>query len=604
MISIIGQYFLNHRLDLDEIEWQVEEFARAGYQGIYPHARQGLLTPYMSDDWWRAIDKIAEVCERTGMQMWIWDEDYFPSGQAGGRVVWETPGLLARQLVFTVAEVEGDGPFEVDFDPGHLLRCHAVPMTGEGEYGEPVDVTEYCGTRRQTWKKSWVKHGAYSPMINVVSSPHRRTTMTDNRYALSWRPDQPGRYAIVAGLAQPVTSQPQPDLLIPDGVRRFLELSHQQYHDRYPDKFGALIGGAFTDEPNPGGGLYPWTASFGEQFAADHGYDLLERLAHMALDISDASPAVRHHYRLTQGRLQRENYVEQIADWCDAHGIQMIGHLTRQEWLSLVAVYWPNEIRCYQKMHIPGADPLGAASSWPDAASYHTGLKVVSSAGHLFSRAQVTSDCLAVLGDDAPLRDIKHILDYQMVMGINHFTVHGLNYSLDGPRKDETPPSLFYQHSEWKHMDQVMAHTREMCEALTGGEHLCELAVLYPSTMLGIAARWGANWHDLPQERPVHEVVEALVSHQRDFDFIDEITLAEGVDAHGHTTTPESYRTIVLPHLEYIDADAADALVRFAAAGGRSPTTPTPRNAIGPATVSSSSRPSVPMPSHPFPVSR
>lgn len=48
-----AQYLINHRLDLEEIEWQVTELAKAGYHGPYAHARQGLLTPYMSEAWWR-----------------------------------------------------------------------------------------------------------------------------------------------------------------------------------------------------------------------------------------------------------------------------------------------------------------------------------------------------------------------------------------------------------------------------------------------------------------------------------------------------------------------------------------------------------------------
>ena len=96
MITLSAQHFLNHRLDPEEIRRQVREMAAAGYQAVYPHARQGMLTPWSSEDWWRALDAIAEVCRETGMRMDIWDEDYFPSGLAGGRVVWSDPGLRAR----------------------------------------------------------------------------------------------------------------------------------------------------------------------------------------------------------------------------------------------------------------------------------------------------------------------------------------------------------------------------------------------------------------------------------------------------------------------------------------------------------------------------
>ncbi|MBM4050105.1 MAG: hypothetical protein FJ279_33840, partial [Planctomycetes bacterium] len=443
-----------------------------------------------------------------------------------------------------------------------LLRAFAV---GEGKV---QDVTRFCGTRRQRWSARQIIHRAYSPEINRLGHPHWRTSFGDNRFALSWQPPTPGEYALV-GVVVKTTTGSHPDILRPESIRRFIELSYEPYFQRYGAEFGKLIKGAFTDEPSPGGPLYPWTPRFPEEFRADHGYDVLDHLAHLALDIDERSAAVRHHFRLTQHRLQCQAYTGQIGRWCEQHGILAVGHLTRTEWLSLVAAWWPNELRCYKPMHIPSADPLGATCAWAEAAAYHTGLKVASSAAHLFGRAQAGSDALAVIGDEAALRDLKFIMDYQMVLGINHFSVHGLSYSLDGPRKDEVPPSLFYQHTEWKHSRHLLDHVRTTCEALTGGEHLCELAVLYPSTSLACQARPEADWHRLPDEPLIHALVEQLLSHQRDFDFIDEVTLQETVDEEGNLTTPEPYRVILLPHLRYLDERTADALLRFAATGGR-----------------------------------
>ena len=85
MTSLTAQYFLNHRLDPEEISQHVDELAKAGFQGIFAHGRQGLLTPFMSEAWWDAVDTIIEGCRRHGIEFWIWDDDYFPSGLAGGR---------------------------------------------------------------------------------------------------------------------------------------------------------------------------------------------------------------------------------------------------------------------------------------------------------------------------------------------------------------------------------------------------------------------------------------------------------------------------------------------------------------------------------------
>lgn len=243
MISLTVQYFLNHRLDLNEIEWQMEEIAKKGYQGIYPHARQGLLTPYMSEDWWNVIAKILAMCRRTGTQMWIWDEDYFPSGVSAGRVVWDDPGLIARGLGFTIREVEGAGPFEVDFGPGMLLRAYVV---GEGKV---EDITKFCGTRRQEWTPRYVQHSAYSSQINSIGHPHWRCSMDTNRFAAVWRPAKPGKYTIV-GVVVDKTDRVHPDMLNPESVKRFLELNYEPYYERFGKEFGKLIQGAFTDEPS------------------------------------------------------------------------------------------------------------------------------------------------------------------------------------------------------------------------------------------------------------------------------------------------------------------------------------------------------------------
>ena len=191
MSSLIAQYFLNHRLDPDEIEWQMEEFARQGYHGVYAHARAGLLTPYFSEAWWQALDRMIEACKRTGLELWIWDEDYYPSGLCGGRVVWDDPGLVARQLEFTIQRVDGADGVEVDFAPGMLLRAFAIPAREDGTLGEPLDVTAHCGTRRQHWGGRHLRHGAYSPLINRIGHPHWRASIQENRFALMWQPPEP-----------------------------------------------------------------------------------------------------------------------------------------------------------------------------------------------------------------------------------------------------------------------------------------------------------------------------------------------------------------------------------------------------------------------------
>ena len=115
-------------------------------------------------------------------------------------------------------------------------------------------------------------------------------------------------------------------------------------------------------------------------------------------------------------------------------------------------------------------------------------------------------------------------------------------------------------------MNDYVKHT---CQELTGGRHLCQIALLYPSTSLACQIKPGIQWQNLDDEKRTHELVEFLLSQQRDFDFIDEVTLRENVTEEGELTTPEKYRYLLLPYLRYIDSRTLEAIGRFAAGGGR-----------------------------------
>lgn len=570
MTHLAAQYFLNHRLDAAEVAAQTRMIAEAGYDGIMAHARPGMLTPYFSQEWWDAVDAIHDACSQSGASMWIWDEDYFPSGTAGGRVTWDEPAFYARELLFAEHRITSDGGrIELDFRAAQLLCVTAYREAPDGSLGEPVDLMAYCGTRRQTWGERRIIHAAYSAHVDPAGPPHWRASFTDNRWALVWTPPAPGVWVIIATQAATIHGM-RPDILAPEATQAFIAAVYEPYATRYGDALGRTITGLFTDEPNPGTGHFPWSRHLPAAFAADHGYDVREALPHLARDLGPQSPGIRWQYRQTQHRLQRAAFTGLMAAWCREHRLIFAGHLTRTEWLSLTASMWPNELRFYADFDIPCADPLGAAIAWPDAAAYHTGLKVVSSAAHVFGKLASGSDALAVMGEECGLRDMKHHLDFHMVMGLTWFNLHGLNYSMDGPRKDEVPPSLFYQHSQWPYMRPFLDAVRATCEALSAGRHRCTIALLYPSTSVG--AQFDGtrkDWFCIPDEAAIHAIVEALLSHQRDFDFIDETTLQERVDVDGTLATAEDYTVIVLPRLRFIEAETAAALERLLAAGRR-----------------------------------
>ena len=76
----------NETMDDASISERIKEFYEQGFQGFFMHSRGGLLTPYLSDEWFHACRTAADIAKKYNMKAWIYDEDGWPSGFAGGLV--------------------------------------------------------------------------------------------------------------------------------------------------------------------------------------------------------------------------------------------------------------------------------------------------------------------------------------------------------------------------------------------------------------------------------------------------------------------------------------------------------------------------------------
>ncbi len=75
----------NGELDEKELIRQVGVMREMGFGGFFMHSRSGLITEYLGDEWFRLINAVADEGARQGMEVWLYDEDRWPSGSAGGK---------------------------------------------------------------------------------------------------------------------------------------------------------------------------------------------------------------------------------------------------------------------------------------------------------------------------------------------------------------------------------------------------------------------------------------------------------------------------------------------------------------------------------------
>ena len=90
----------NCELEQKELEWQLEVFKKMGFGGAHMHVRTGMATPYLSDEHMELIKACVGKAKKEDMLAWLYDEDRWPSGPAGG-IVTKDRQYRARYLLFT-----------------------------------------------------------------------------------------------------------------------------------------------------------------------------------------------------------------------------------------------------------------------------------------------------------------------------------------------------------------------------------------------------------------------------------------------------------------------------------------------------------------------
>ena len=98
-------WFWNDKIDKTEIVRQLNLMHEQKVYECVIHARYGLETPYFSEEWFECIGFTIREGKRLGMRFWIYDENNFPSGYAGGKVLAEQEAAWSvKALIFAFSE--------------------------------------------------------------------------------------------------------------------------------------------------------------------------------------------------------------------------------------------------------------------------------------------------------------------------------------------------------------------------------------------------------------------------------------------------------------------------------------------------------------------
>ncbi len=549
-------WFLNHELEEAEMRWQVREMHSQGVGGFILHARHGLITPYMSQEWMDNLAAAIDEGKKLAMKAYLYDENNWPSGPADAMVFeghseYRMSGVVLSEEFEVARRARVRRRLKVEDE---LIAVIAVPV----EDGEPVEFPESA--------------------VNLADFVEGTE--------LDWRP--PGGtwrvYVFSRRWFDGHFFGSYLDTLNPQAVRRFIELTHERYAERFGSEFGSTIQGIFTDEPSMnfnGSDALPWTGRLPGEFEWRKGYELLPALPALFREMGPATAKIRCDWYDVTTSLYTEAYFKQIYEFCDAHNLSLMGHVDCEGELVEHTRQQGDFFRGARWMHWGGVDFL-CELTWPAEDSPWglnnlAGPKFASSAAHLLGKRVVGCECFGLASQWAvDLRNLKWMTDWIVTLGVNLLEPHAFYYSIQGFRKWECPPGEFYQSAFWPYYRHLADYAGRLCSLFIDGQHRADVAFFYPIKSMWAELGPGPTAKAKELTESFNRLGRLLLKLNFDFDVVSEEMLQEAefedgtiLIKHPDGSAAERFKILAMPAVTTISRQTARKLLEFVRCGGR-----------------------------------
>lgn len=534
----------NDEMDAGRIREHLQLMAKGGFGGAFVHPRPGLVTPYLSEEWFSLWEVALEEAERLGIKLYIYDENSYPSGFAGGNVPAELPDCLANCAILKVYGLTDLPALATQAPPmlrrpGKPIRAYAMKEIGDGRYELLHDITTVPAAQ-------WGEYGEQFWCIEL-GVPETSTWLGGFAYA---------------------------DLLRPEVTEAFLRSTHEQYAARFGERFGSSIPALFTDEPeiSPGNlfehghDFVPFTYWFASQFEQRNGYSLLDYLPFLFREAASSglphdAMKVRYDYYTTIHDLWTDNSVRPISQWCEAHGIAYTGHYMEHNWPQPFNRSSPSVMSMYEYMHWPAIDMLMAfllddrtARNFPAFLDDHRHLMITireaHSAANQFDRPRVLCEAYGAGGWDSTFEDYKRIGDWLYVHGINFLNPHLTYSTIVGARKRDHPQSFDWRQPWWEEFGTLNDYFARLSVALSSGKTYNRILVLNPTTSSYLYTPESYTQGDSAAlADDTRELAQRLADSGWDYDWGDEYILARHGKADGSSlqVAARRYDLVIIP---------------------------------------------------------
>ncbi len=522
----------NDDLTNEELRWQVKEMKDKGFGGYFMHSRVGLKTPYLSEEWMERIANTLDEGKKQEMETWLYDEDKWPSGAAGGIVTADNEEYRAKYM-----EKININPSQID----DYLNDKRV---------KAVFALDLAGNKLKDMYK-----------IESKSDLEDQNNYDLKLYAFKIKTQAPRNW---------FNGESYADLLNPDAVEKYINITHEKYKEEFAEDFGEYMPGIFTDEPNyvnEGENTRPWTLGFADYFKELHDYDILNKLPLLYYETGDYHK-VRYDFFYTITKRFIEAFSKPVYEFCEDNNLELTGHYLEEDTLfrqtNVIGAAMPH----YEYMQVPGIDHLGRNIEDPLT------LKQCSSAAHQFGRNRILCENFGVSGHSMSFEDQKWIADFHFALGVTYTCQHLVLYSMVGDRKRDYPPTFSYHQPYWEDYKLINDYFARAGWVCSQGDYIADTLVLHP--IASVWANFDRDYADNKYDEELTKLQDILLSSQISFDYGDEIIMEDNaavVEEKGEVylqiAEKGSYKVVVIPPSLTWSQKTLKLLQKFINKGGK-----------------------------------
>ncbi len=474
-----------------------------------------------SPESWRTFKYTVERAHARGMALWLYDEQGYPSGTAGGKTLQGHPEWQARAYLVAVTNVPAGSAALPPAPPGRPVAT-LRRRVGDGE-------------------RVYVITDGY-----LLEGTHVSVSVSAYKY-------------------------PYINLLMAEPTARFIALTHDAYRRELGDAL-TFFSSTFTDEPSlmtmwmrpmPYYCL-PVSDELLAAYAREAGHPLADDVPALLEGPGEgATAATRHRFWSMVGDRVAWNYTGQLTRWATAQGLASGGHLLAEESFTGHVPLYGDFFKVLRGLSAPSCDVL---TSLPGQVPWKTGL-LAGSAGalngarYVMSEASDHSQRYRPAGDTRPrvqvtAREIIGSLNRQIWGGVNTFTSY-YNW---------TP----FSRATLRAINEEIGRTITL---LNDGHAAADIALLYPADALMVGfeprLRWAGGAGAERVQNVLNRVGQALFQATRAFLFVDDETLETAEIRDGLLVKGDlRWRTVVLPNATTLPIGAVRKLEAFRRAGG------------------------------------